>query len=448
MSADLFAAFVTADDNHGEVGDAIQPPLGKVEQDLDGHDFSVRNVTTPGGTAPGLQATPLWKRDVGGNDVLFDAEDEPNVEDDDFGDFEIANASEGTAPHNQLHHTSHESVSLGRLIPDLLDDGNHRKLSFSGPPTASTIVTNPGAINQTNLPPTKLETRSEGSQDQGTSEGWSEFEDAQNVDDVRTPEEPFKKPEDKPFPSQGTTVNDEDEWEPFEDGQTDMPPQPPPSVEPEIASTGSRPISTFQAAIPSFERPTNVPPPSSLLQLMSTVFDQLHQANVTNNISKPALATKVLLVYRTASRLAAGRSLRWKRDALLSQSMKIGQAGARGGMKLASVDKGEAAKESRDLEEMIHDWMKNIHEYNSIIAHAGLPPQRLKMSAAPNLRIQKSWGSSDIKQCALCGLKRTERLVDVDVDTDDLFGEFWTEHWGHKDCYEFWYSYKGLLAQR
>ncbi|KAL6245702.1 hypothetical protein RBB50_007701 [Rhinocladiella similis] len=438
MSADLFAAFATADDNHGKSGDVVQQPAGKAEEDLIGYNLPKQNITTSGRTVPGNQVSPLWKRDVDGSDVLFDAED-------DFGEFEIANTSEEALAHSRAHvHTSHESTFSEQLIPDLLDDNNHTERS-SRSTTALNFAKNPGTKEETNLSPSELGSREDESQD--TWEEWSEFDNVQDVSEVRTSEQRFEKNENRASPSQATT-NDEDEWEPFEDGQTEALPQRSLPVQSDTAPTDSVSILTPKPLSPSFERPTNVPPPSSLLQLMSAVFDQLHQANIANDISKPALATKVLLVYRTASRLAAGRSLRWKRDTLLSQSMRIGQAGTRGGMKLASVNKGETAKESRDSEEMIRDWTKNIHEYNTIIAQAGLPPQRLKMSAAPSLKMQKPSGSSDNKQCALCGLKRTERVVGIDVDTDDLFGEFWTEHWGHKDCYEFWYSNKGLLAQR
>lgn len=447
MSADLFAAFATADDKQEKSGDVAQPPAETIEGSLISHDLSGPIVTTPGRPLRGNRVSPLWKRDVDGSDVLFDAEDAPI--DDDFGDFEIANPPEGAvvqshAHHHAIHHTIHESVVSEKLIPDLLADDNYTE-EPSRPTTALTLSNKSDANEETNLSPINLESREE---PQDAWEEWSEFDDVQNVIDVRTSKRHLGKHESQPFPPQETTNNNEDEWEPFEDGRTDKLPQESLPMQSDTAPNYSGSISGRKAAIPSFERPTNVPPPSSLLQLMSTVFDQLHQENVANNIPKPVLATKVLLVYRTASRLAAGRSLRWKRDTLLSQSMRIGQAGTRGGMKLASVNKGETAKESRDSEEMTHDWTKYVHEYNSIIAHAGLPPQRLKMSAAPSLKMQRYSGSSDTKPCALCGLKRTERLVDVDVDVDDLFGEFWTEHWGHKDCYEFWYSYKALLAQR
>jgi len=141
--------------------------------------------------------------------------------------------------------------------------------------------------------------------------------------------------------------------------------------------------------------------------------------------------------------------MRWKRDTILAQSVRIGQAGKGGGMKLAAVNRSESTKEERDSEEMAHDWSRYLLEFNSILAQAGFPSHRMKLSASLSLKTVKHTSTSDLsKQCALCGLKRTERLSDIDVDVDDLFGEFWTEHWGHRDCCEFWYSYKDLLGHR
>jgi hypothetical protein len=51
--------------------------------------------------------------------------------------------------------------------------------------------------------------------------------------------------------------------------------------------------------------------------------------------------------------------------------------------------------------------------------------------------------------CALCALKRDERILRVDEgDVNDSFGEWWTEHWGHTGCRIFWERNKDLLLQR
>jgi hypothetical protein len=50
--------------------------------------------------------------------------------------------------------------------------------------------------------------------------------------------------------------------------------------------------------------------------------------------------------------------------------------------------------------------------------------------------------------CALCGLKRDERIPKIDENVEDSFGEWWTEHWGHTECRQFWEDNMGLLGQR
>ena len=57
-------------------------------------------------------------------------------------------------------------------------------------------------------------------------------------------------------------------------------------------------------------------------------------------------------------------------------------------------------------------------------------------------------GITAAKACALCGLKREERVDKVDVEVFDGFGEWWMEHWGHKECRAFWYQHEKYLQQR
>jgi len=52
------------------------------------------------------------------------------------------------------------------------------------------------------------------------------------------------------------------------------------------------------------------------------------------------------------------------------------------------------------------------------------------------------------KACIVCGLKREERINKVDVDVEDSFGEWWTEHWGHRACRNFWLKHEPALLQR
>lgn len=451
MSADLYAAFMAEQEKTSDARDATTPastttfaPSAEVIQP---------RTSTPAdrtGTPSALKQkedSPLWKRNTHGNDILFDAE-EAELEDD-FGEFETVD----DANHEQIiaerdafstggiSTRAPAASRTGSLIPNLLDSDDaipHHPVSSSKLPFRTKT-----ADTQRIVLGSKLST--------GTSwEGdWGAFQQtpATKKNDSVTIGKPTN-----PGARIGTETKSDapdDDWEPFEDGEA--PPHQGPVTSNVLSASEKKPqqVKSPIGATPNFERPTNVPPPSSLLQLLSSVFETIHDKNLTHAMPKTALASRILLVFRTASRLVAGRTLRWKRDAILAQSMRIGQAGKSGGMKLASVNKSESTREERDAEEMIRDWTNYVHEFNSILSQAEFPPHRMKISASPSLKILKHTGLSDAsKQCALCGLKRSERLIDVDVDIDDLFGEFWTEHWGHNDCCEFWYSYKDLLAQR
>lgn len=51
--------------------------------------------------------------------------------------------------------------------------------------------------------------------------------------------------------------------------------------------------------------------------------------------------------------------------------------------------------------------------------------------------------------CALCGLKREERVARVDEGVEDSFGEWWVEGMNmHLVCRNFWEEYKDRLKSR
>ena len=152
----------------------------------------------------------------------------------------------------------------------------------------------------------------------------------------------------------------------------------------------------------------------------------------------------------------AGRKLRWKRDNFLSQSMKIGPAsGKTSGMKLVGVDKAETSKEDQEAAEALVAWKQQVGPLRSTVSmiNVHLPGGGLSfpdISAAMPIRVAKSseGALTAPKCCFLCGIKRDERVAKVDVDVEDSFGEWWTEHWGHKDCVTFWSNHKASLVQR
>jgi hypothetical protein len=52
------------------------------------------------------------------------------------------------------------------------------------------------------------------------------------------------------------------------------------------------------------------------------------------------------------------------------------------------------------------------------------------------------------KPCIICGLKREERVTQVDVQVEDSFGEWWVEFWGHRACKNFWLEHESKLKHR
>ncbi len=55
---------------------------------------------------------------------------------------------------------------------------------------------------------------------------------------------------------------------------------------------------------------------------------------------------------------------------------------------------------------------------------------------------------TDKKACFLCGLKREERVIGVDGEVEDSFGEWWVEYWGHRGCVNWWIEWEGKLRGR
>ena len=114
-----------------------------------------------------------------------------------------------------------------------------------------------------------------------------------------------------------------------------------------------------------------------------------------------------------------------------------------------SIDKSEWLKEDREASDAIISWSQHAHVFNSTAVKANIrrPLMSLSTNATPRT-IRQIDVLSSTYACALCGLRRDERLSAIDIDINDSFGEFWVEHWGHKDCLEFWDAYIDLLHQR
>ncbi|MCJ1446030.1 MAG: hypothetical protein MMC23_006535 [Stictis urceolatum] len=217
--------------------------------------------------------------------------------------------------------------------------------------------------------------------------------------------------------------------------------------------------------------PTNVPPPSILIPLVSSIVHDLPEeiGNILKSHedyqgSMPAISQVLgvltaledrMSILKVAARVIAGRKLRWKRDNMLSQSMRISAAGRPGGMKLTGVDKAETKREDREASEFVRMWKANSGRIRGAImkmpAQADEKPPALPYIAetiAVRTLKEKDGGIKAPKCCVLCGLKREERVDKVDGDVWDQFGEWWIDYWGHTECRNFWNNYEQLLQQR
>lgn len=439
MSADLLAAFgngVSTDDVKNS-----SPPAGV---SLSRTDLPAKQDDTwqPWPRAPQQIAEPdqgeLWRSQAGGGDVLFDADE------DEFGDFELAPQDLHTVPPSSV-----KDVSLERSV-DLLG------LNDAG------VGTERPASERSKTSPASLPQVVE--QSVQDDDDWGGFEDAsdsemkadirilnkQKVSGTRPTNYELETPgsgivENHQPESTGPALLDNtksdgfDEWDNWEDNSGNMTRNTNPASS--LTQMDRAPISGKQ------ERPTNIPPPAVLLNLIPKVLSSL-ASNLTKG-SPTETGLQVLEVYKVCARSIAGRSLRWKRDTILAQSMRMGAAGRSGGMKLTVLDRGETRKEDQEVEEVLSTWSRLSLKLNSAMSKAKVQKPPLSLSA--NIVVRTAMGSDIISSthpCPVCGLKRNERINGIDVNVLDTFGEFWVEYWGHKDCHDFWYQYNNLLDQR
>lgn len=168
--------------------------------------------------------------------------------------------------------------------------------------------------------------------------------------------------------------------------------------------------------------------------------------------SQPQSGKTILQTHKVACYLITGRSLRWKRDSILSQNTRIGPAapgGKTGGMKLTAIDKSESLKEEREVVDVVQAWERHAHFFNSTLHQAGLRRPLMTLSERLSARPIKGVGVLTSQYpCALCGLKRDDRVSEASINVNDSFGEFWIEHWGHRDCKDFWNKNQALLPHR
>ncbi|RDA83474.1 hypothetical protein CP532_7038 [Ophiocordyceps camponoti-leonardi (nom. inval.)] len=209
--------------------------------------------------------------------------------------------------------------------------------------------------------------------------------------------------------------------------------------------------------------PTNVPPPwvilSTFPELFSSgnaVFKSLmgQSASVKQQILMKPKAVQFLQCYillaTTAARVLAGRKHRWQRDKLLAKGMSLSAVGSKG-MKLAGVDKTQTTREEREAAEVVASWQEHVGRLRAAVATANSCNEaKLKMpELSDKIQIHTAkMVPTAPAACVICGLKRDERIVKVDFEVEDSFGEWWVDHWGHRACKNFWLEHEPRLRQR
>jgi hypothetical protein len=421
MSADLFAIFGNPDS---------APAKHKLEE----------RWVVPQGDFAVTAAPQAYPPKPSNSDVLFDADEAEAEAEDDFGDFEDVE----TAHNHKVEPTPTQKqvaglpsvTSISRQV-NLLDLGNdlapvqeHRRLAS---PEAT-----------------------DGATTMDEADEWGDFEispqDAQ-------PEPRSWKPSTAVHASIQATVlaptpnvpfSKDDNWDVFEDWNSEPPPTQDQPLPTNYASTDPP---HHPPEIPNEPRPSNIPPPTILLQLLPQVFQSLQSlAQTSPSASSDSLATSIIQVFTVSARLLAGRQLRPKRDTYLSQSVRIGPStpGSRsGGMKLTSLNKSELLHSEREAATVCDAWSSSTHIFAGIISQSEHRRPWMHLNVNMAVRNGPGYGTLEAREpCVLCGIRREERIAGVDFDADDVFGEYWTEGWGHSDCRAFWYTYRGCLGQR
>lgn len=127
-------------------------------------------------------------------------------------------------------------------------------------------------------------------------------------------------------------------------------------------------------------------------------------------------------------------------------------------MKLAGIDKTQAAREDREATDVVAVWKGIVGRLRSAVAGANAALAKegngegslLKVpELVENMRVETVKGALTApKACVVCGLKREERVVRVDFEVEDSFGEWWVEFWGHRECRNFWVEHEAALRSR
>lgn len=414
------------------------------------------------------RAKPTRQSSSGG-DILFDAADELAGDDDEFGDFETVTSIGQPPPSDALFDFFAAPPPLeskpSKRPKDLLPTSTSLNANLpypQAPKSPSFQERNPfSSIKLATAQISKVKNE-EKPKSASPVTAWPTFE---------PPAEKHALYRDSPV------VRDEpeDEWGDF----ADLAPETPAFSSAKATSgieadawawDNADKVTEVAPPVQSVPPPTNVPPPSVLLALFPPLFD-LPQSTLFKQVSNQPFSLKnriisdpttinflraYLLIATVAARIIAGRKLRWKRDTILAQSMKIGPAAAagKGGMKLTGVDKTEITKEDREAADVVRAWREQLGRLRSAIAIANTSLKDISSHLAiPEIGDVMSVKTQEgalaaPKPCVICGLRREERVQKVDFQVEDSFGEWWIEYLGHRTCRNFWQEHEAKLKHR
>jgi hypothetical protein len=273
-------------------------------------------------------------------------------------------------------------------------------------------------------------------------------------------------------PRQESVLSNDDAWDDFEISQPSQPSPQTKTLEDTPQIKLPKDILGDLTTLPTATgvAPSNIPPPSVLLSIFAPVLTSLaHQFLhplstlspsqkshfLSTTSTKTFLASYITLTH-VLGHILAGRKSRWKRDKHLAQSMSIGPAtsGRSGGMKLAGLDKSEAGREDTEVQVVLSVWREQAGRLKTAAIGASVHGSKLtvpELGDALPVRVAKSseGAITSTQACALCGLKREERVAKVDVAVEDSFGEFWVEGTNmHRSCLRFWELFKTRLMSR
>lgn len=438
--------------------------------------MSAELIKEGGGNQPTKQAQPE-PRDP---NVLFDAtEDLPSEEedDDDFGEFEGTETTEVPAKPTAPKPVEIDLLGLGD------ESGASHVQSWSpqkapSQPTSS-LLDLEDLLGSTSPPQVGSQSRTSSRASEIPASKIGTQTTIKTSDRPNTAALSFSRTgvERRPSPSADPklTVEDDEPWEDFSTSTNTI--SPPPALSSPLPFNMPK-ASTPPPEPPNAQPPTNIPPPAILLSNFPTLLTDLstsffgplsaQPADVRHRIYTSPDAILYLKSYLSLSvvcaRIIAGRKSRWKRDTRLSQSMRIGQAsGSKGGMKVTSIDRAETAREDREVADVLKAWQGQVGRLRGAVAEVrkaavgterengvdGLVVPEMKEVMAVKSVGSKEGGVAGVRACALCGLKRDERVQKVDGEVFDGFGEWWVEGWEmHRACRNFWLEHEGKLRQR